>query len=214
MCTPGSSAPRRVARHSRDRQNPSTNAAPTKMPHSSSRRETSLEIAKAIGLWPLRAPSRPPRTATQPSPHTTSRATWDSGISLIQAAGSTLKVDKKLADVQVTHYAGVIIPCMTTINVPPSAVKIVEDMHSRNLPVAAQNGGVVVLDAAGVLEGRNYSTGEDVKSYVRDGVLKGVGVVQDGDIVTSGVCPYSAQTTGLKDGTDELVTTFAAMLKK
>ncbi len=82
MCTPGSSAPRRVARHSRDRQNPSTNAAPTKMPHSSSRRETSLEIAKAIGLWPLRAPSRPPRTATQPSPHTTSRATWDSGISL------------------------------------------------------------------------------------------------------------------------------------
>ncbi len=82
MCTPGSSAPRRIARHSRDRQNPSTNAAPTKMPHSSSRRETSLEIAKAIGLWPLRAPSRPPRTATQPSPHTTSRATWDSGISL------------------------------------------------------------------------------------------------------------------------------------
>ncbi len=86
MCTPGSSAPRRVARHSRDRQNPSTNAAPTKMPHSSSRRETSLEIAKAIGLWPLRAPSRPPRTATQPSPHTTSRATWDSGISLMEIA--------------------------------------------------------------------------------------------------------------------------------
>ena len=82
MCTPGSSAPRRVARHSRDKQNPSTNAAPTKRRRSSSRRETSLETAKAIGPWPLRAPSRPPRTATQPSPHTTSRATWDSGISL------------------------------------------------------------------------------------------------------------------------------------
>jgi len=80
----------------------------------------------------------------------------------IQAAGSTLKVDKKLADVQVAHYVGVIIPCMTTIYVPQSAVKIVQDMHSRNLPVAAQNGAVVVLDAAGVLKGRNYSTGEDM----------------------------------------------------
>lgn len=53
-----------------------------------------------------------------------------------------------------------------------------------------------------------------MKPYIREGVFKGVGVVQDGDVVTSGVCPYWAQTTGLKDGTDELVTTFAAMLKK
>ena len=90
MCTPGSSAPRRVARHSRDKQNPSTNAAPTKRRRSSSRRETSLETAKAIGPWPLRAPSPTPRTATQQSPHTTSRATWDSGISLLDKAGLTL----------------------------------------------------------------------------------------------------------------------------
>ena len=83
MCTPGSSAPRRVARHSRDKQNPSTSAAPTKRRRSSSRRETSLETAKAIGPWPLRAPSRPPQAAIQLSPHTTSRATWDSGISLL-----------------------------------------------------------------------------------------------------------------------------------
>ena len=84
MCTPGSSAPRRVARRSRDKQNPSTNAAPTKRRRSSSRRETSLETAKAIGPWPLRAPSRPPRTPTQLRPHTTSRPTWDSGISLVR----------------------------------------------------------------------------------------------------------------------------------
>ena len=49
---------------------------------------------------------------------------------------------------------------------------------------------------------------------MQNGVLKGVGVVQDGDILTSGVCPAQAMKTGLKDGTDELVTTFAAMLKK
>jgi hypothetical protein len=65
-----------------------------------------------------------------------------------------------------------------------------------------------------VLEGRSYAIGQDLQSYVHDGVLKGVGVVRDGEIVTSGVCPFSPQMTGLKDGTDELVTTFAAMPKK
>jgi hypothetical protein len=75
----------------------------------------------------------------------------------ITAAGSTLKVDKKLADVQATHYSGVVIPYMSHVNVPAEAVKIVQDMQSRNLPVAAQNGGVLVLDVAGALKGRNYA---------------------------------------------------------
>lgn len=134
----------------------------------------------------------------------------------ITAAGSTLKVDKKLADVQAANYVGVVIPCMVQVYVPTAAVKIVQDMQSKNLPIAAQNGGVLVLDAAGVLKGRNYAIGSELKPFVHEqlGVLKGNGVVQDGDIVTSGVCPYFSQTTGLKDGTDELVTTFAAMLKK
>jgi hypothetical protein len=43
-------------RRSRDKQNRRTNAVQTKMPGSSPRRETSPETAKAIGLWPLRAP--------------------------------------------------------------------------------------------------------------------------------------------------------------
>ena len=131
----------------------------------------------------------------------------------IQAAGSTLKVDKKLADVQVTDYVGVIIPCMTSGNFK-SGLKIVQDMQSRNLPVAAQNGGVLVLAAAGVLKGRNYSIGEGFERYVKDGVFKGVEVVRDGNILTSGICPYTAQRTGLKDGTDELVTAFASMLEE
>ncbi len=88
MCTPGSSAPPRAARHSRDKQNPSANAAPTKRRRNSPRRETSLETAKAIDPWPLRAPSRSPRTATQLRLHTASRATWDNGISLGLRVGS------------------------------------------------------------------------------------------------------------------------------
>jgi hypothetical protein len=51
---------------------------------------------------------------------------------------------------------------------------------------------------------------------VKDGHFKGVGVVQDGNIVTSGTCPFLAQLSGqrLKDGTDELITTFVKMLRK
>jgi len=44
----------------------------------------------------------------------------------IAAQGSTLKVDKKLADVQPANYVGVIVPCMVHVNVPPDAVKIVQ----------------------------------------------------------------------------------------
>jgi hypothetical protein len=123
----------------------------------------------------------------------------------INIEGSTLKVDKKLADVQVEHYVGVIIPCMTTISLSVPAITIVRDMHARNLPIAAQDGGVKVLDAAGILKGRNHA---------KDGIFKGVGVVRDGDVVTSGVCPYLAQISGLRDDTDQLVTTFVTMLKK
>jgi hypothetical protein len=54
---------------------------------------------------------------------------------LIQAGESTLKVDKKLADVEVQNYVGVIIPCMGEKEgaIPQRAVKIVQDMYSRRL---------------------------------------------------------------------------------
>src|SRR5208283_2265467 len=63
VCVRGSSVPLRDARHSGDRQNRWANAAPTRKPRNSPRRETSLETAIAIGPWPLTAPSRPLRTA-------------------------------------------------------------------------------------------------------------------------------------------------------
>jgi hypothetical protein len=131
----------------------------------------------------------------------------------IHAGGSTLKVDTKLADVQIERYAGVIIPCMTTGTVPQTAVKIVQGVSVRKLPVAAQNSGVLVLASAGLLKGRDYAIGPE-QVPIQDGVKQGVGVVRDGDILTSGVCPYLAQVAGLTDGTNELVATFAGMLKK
>jgi putative intracellular protease/amidase len=140
---------------------------------------------------------------------------------LIQAGESTLTVGAKLADVQVDRYAGVIIPCMGEREgaVPQQAVKIVQDLNAKNLPVAAQHSGVEILGAAGLLKNRDFAVGEGWQAWsphLKDGRFRGLGVVRDGNVVTSGTCPWLAALSGqiLKDGTDDLVATFATMLKK
>jgi len=139
----------------------------------------------------------------------------------IQAGGSELKVNMKLSDVQVQRYIGVIIPCMAQPHdtIPPEAVKILQEAKNTNIPVAAQQSGVEILGAAGLLKGRNYAVGESAQEFdsnLKDGIFKGVGVVQDGNIVTSGICPWLAEYHAgqLKDGTEELVVTFVGLLKK
>jgi hypothetical protein len=39
-------------------------------------------------------------------------------------------------------------------------------------------------------------------------------VIRDGNIVTSGTCPYAAAQTGLRDGTKELMSVFVGMLQQ
>jgi putative intracellular protease/amidase len=139
----------------------------------------------------------------------------ESGAS-IRAGGAELNVDKKLADVQIQDYVGVVIPCMAEMPnaIPKKAVEIIQSAHTRNLPLAAQNSGVLILGSAGMLDGKNYAIEADWKDLPKAGTFKGVGVVQDGNIVTSGTCPFQAAMRGLKDRTDEFVTTFIRMLKK
>jgi len=134
----------------------------------------------------------------------------------IRAGGAGLTVDEKLADVHVQDYVGVIIPCMAEMPdaIPKKAVEIVQAAYKRNLPLAAQNSGVLILGSAGVLNGKKYAIAEEFKDLPKAGVFAGVGVVRDGSIVTSGTCPFQAAIRGLKDKTEELVTTFIGMLNK
>jgi putative intracellular protease/amidase len=134
----------------------------------------------------------------------------------IKAGQSELKVDKKLADVNIQDYVGIIIPCMGEIPraIPQKAVEIIKTANSRNMPLAAQMSGVELLGAASVLDGKNFAVGDSWRGFIKGGDFKGTGVVQDGNIVTSGVCPWMAATYGMKDGTDELMTTFIRLLKK
>jgi putative intracellular protease/amidase len=115
-----------------------------------------------------------------------------------------LKPDLKLAEVRVADYAGIILPSMAvglTIPVNPKAIGIVRKAVAGNRVVAAQHGSVVVLQRAGVLKKKKYAFERRVFS---EGVYAGTGVIQDGNLITSGTCPYLARETGRPDGTLEL----------
>jgi len=149
----------------------------------------------------------------------------------IKAPTRTLKPDFMLAEVKLDEYAGIIMPCMAVGMYPgppvsPEAVTIVKQAVSDGKPVAAQAGSVIILAEAGVLEGKRYAfSGNPLKTSPRRkrtdprftgaGTYSGLGVVQDGNVITSGVCPTIAILfPGLSDGTTKLTQTFIAELKK
>jgi len=125
----------------------------------------------------------------------------------ITGGTTTLTPDLKLADVKVDDYVGFMFPCLAVdMDLPPpaEAVRIAKEAVAQGKPVAAQNGGVVTLSAAGALKGKQFALLQDPGASMPGGIYKGTGVVQDGNLITSGTCPYMAKMTGLKDGTSEL----------
>ena len=131
---------------------------------------------------------------------------------------TTLTPDKTLVDVEVADYAGVIVPCLaigTDAPLNPEIAAIIRGALARGKPVAAQTSSVIILAKAGVLSGKKYAyvaewAGEE--SVVEDAEYSGTGIVQDGKIITSGVCPFAARARGLPDGTTGLVEALIAEL--
>lgn len=135
----------------------------------------------------------------------------------IPAGQTTLKVDMKLTEVKVSEYEGIVIPCMaaggTQYTVPSKAVDLVKQAGQDDLPMAAQQSGVIILGEAGVLQGKNYAIASVNQNAAWGGTYQGEGVVVDGKIVTSGICPYIAAQTGTQAGTDEMLSRFIALLE-
>jgi putative intracellular protease/amidase len=145
----------------------------------------------------------------------------------IAARTTTLRPDLKLADVKVADYAGFILACKAVglfpgAPQPAEAVAIVKQAVAQGKPVAAQLGAVGVLAEAGVLKGKRYAFLEDplteTHGHGKDirftaAIYSGYGVVQDGNIITSGVCPLAERFAGLPDGTVELTNTLVTELK-
>jgi putative intracellular protease/amidase len=137
-----------------------------------------------------------------------------------------LKPDLKLSEVKVEDYAGFILACMAVglfpgPPVPPVAVSIVKQAVAKGKPVAAAVGAVIYLAEAGVLKGKRYAYVDDPFNQVppnpRDlrfegAIYSGTGVVQDGNIITSGICPATEGWMGLPDCTPELTRAFIAKL--
>jgi protease I len=134
----------------------------------------------------------------------------------LQGSAQSLKPDLKLADVKVEDYDGLVLPCLAVgfdMARAPEAIELVKKAVALGKPVAAQVGGILVLSDAGVLKGKQYSEIVGLILNTSGGVAKGNGVVQDGNIITSGVCPFMARMNHMKDGTPELTQKFIDTLQ-
>jgi putative intracellular protease/amidase len=136
------------------------------------------------------------------------------------AGSAKVKADMKLADVNVADYAGFVLPCMAAGNfynnsqISAESVALVKKAISAGKPVAAQTGSVGVLAEAGLLKGKKYAMALEAKNPSLEGAIySGTGVVRDGLILTSGICPYMARQRKATDGTEQLTLALIAAIK-
>ena len=144
--------------------------------------------------------------------------------------GPTQKIEKvqRLSEINVDNYAGVIMPCMAVGMFPgppvsSEAVAIVKKALSDGKPVAAAANSSIILAEAGVLKGKRYAYATDpLKTTQRfpktdprfeGAIYSGPGVVQDGLIVTSGICPTLERMMGMPGGNVELTQKFIAAIR-
>lgn len=121
-----------------------------------------------------------------------------------QDSEPSLKSDILLQDVNVSDYDGFLLPCMAAGSpgsIDDDAIAMVAEAAAQKKPIAAQYGSVFTLAEAGLLNGKHYAFERDA---FPEGIHDGTGVVQDGNIITSGTCSHKARSTGRPDGTPEL----------
>jgi putative intracellular protease/amidase len=130
---------------------------------------------------------------------------FDNGVTKV-------KRDVKYADVVVSDYVAVVMPCLSNSEggvIEPELIKIAADAAAAGKPIAAQRSSLYILAAAGLLKDRKYSYVSDV---FPEGIYSGTGVVQDGNIITSAICPNAANPER-PDGTVPLMEAFIKVLK-
>lgn len=133
---------------------------------------------------------------------------------ILQAGSASLTPDLKFSEIKIDDYAGFIFPCMVSDVASPEMIAVAKEAVNKGKPVAAQAGGVVTLARAGLLNGKKYTLNGDATGNpdFAGGIYSGTGVVRDGIIVTSGVCPWIAKQTGWEDGTSGLTQIFIEAL--
>jgi putative intracellular protease/amidase len=151
------------------------------------------------------------------------------GVSIL---GSTEKVTdiKCLRNINIDDYAGVMIACMAVgggrmpyPTVSPEVIAIVRKTLSDGKPVAANGNSPSILAEAGVLKGKKYSFMRDpliptatasAFPAFEGAIYSGSGLVQDGLIITSGVCANIEKVRGMENGTVKLTKAFIAAVAR
>ena len=139
----------------------------------------------------------------------------------MRAGSVELGADFKVSDAVASDYAGVALPCMAPgpeYSVSPAELAIVKTFVEQGKPILAARGSVGVLAKVGGLEGKKYAFASEVDPKARPefagGEFQGTGVVRDGSVSTSGVCPLAAKTSALPDGTEEVTRNFIESLQR
>jgi putative intracellular protease/amidase len=130
--------------------------------------------------------------------------------------------DLKLGDVRVNDYLGFILPCMhagaSLEKVNPQAVLMVKQAVLDNKPIAVQHASIMTLALAEVLQGKQYTYHAEVNvndyPNFKGSDYKGRGVIRDGNIITSGICPYLGMLWGIEDGTEQLTRLLIATINE
>ena len=144
-------------------------------------------------------------------------------------SGKTISVDSIviepeliLGDVSIADYSGFIFPCMAPPwekinNLDPEVVAFIKKISTEGKPLAAQTLSVADFAKAGVLVDKKYAftIEPDVNEYpdFEGGIYSGEGVVQDGNIITSGTCPWKTREYEKPDGTRELTQLLVKAIK-
>jgi putative intracellular protease/amidase len=137
----------------------------------------------------------------------------------MKAGSTTLVADLKVADADLSDFAGLALPCMAPAEgypVSAEAMALVKAAVADAKPILAARGSVAVVAKAGGLDGKKYAFASEVDVKERPefagGSYQGMGVVRDGNVSTSGVCPLAAKGSGLPDGTEEVTRRFVESL--
>ena len=126
---------------------------------------------------------------------------------LLNGGSVSLQPDLKFADVDISDYAGVMVPCMGLgmgRGIAEEGVALVKEAGDRDLPIAAETGGVEFLSRAGVLKGKHFTIWPGLQYAISGGIFDGTDISQDGAIITASTCPLRA--TVEKPATTELLT--------
>ena len=127
----------------------------------------------------------------------------------------TFKPDIMFGKVKLDDYDGFVFPCMVSDMAPSTVINLAKEAANKGKLVAAQAGGIVILAKAGLLKGKKFTlnTNPTDNPDFEGGIYSGTGVVQDGNIITSGICPWIAKNSTLQDGTIRLCQTLIDDIK-